>query len=211
MTVQIDLDQRVLVELRGLVADRLPVLEDRVEHHAEHADEDDDADQQDVVVQVDLADCATSVTGSWNHSVAGGVFWASAAAATSRSAAAGEEAGRDAASLGDCEPCLTSSAPFKSSMRVAMPAALARRRQAPQRFRHFDAPPGRQRLAEFHRLAGEPQRQPRLVREAALANSTCSHRRLNSRLCMRPATALLDDHPVADHASAAPSRAPGAR
>ena len=36
-----------------LVPDRLPVLEDRVEHHAEHDDEDDDADPEDERVQVD--------------------------------------------------------------------------------------------------------------------------------------------------------------
>ena len=35
-----------------LVSHRLPVLEDRVEHHAEHGDEDDDADPEDERVQV---------------------------------------------------------------------------------------------------------------------------------------------------------------
>jgi hypothetical protein len=42
------------VELLGLVADRLPVLPQRVEHHAEHADEDDRAYPEDEHVQVVL-------------------------------------------------------------------------------------------------------------------------------------------------------------
>ena len=38
-------------KLAGLVAQRLAVLEDRIEHHAEHADEDHHADDQHEVVQ----------------------------------------------------------------------------------------------------------------------------------------------------------------
>ena len=52
MIVQMISTVGVLVELLGLVADRLAVLDDRVEHHAEHDDEDHHADPDDERVQV---------------------------------------------------------------------------------------------------------------------------------------------------------------
>ena len=47
-----DLDRRVLVPRLGLMAERLPMLEDGVEHHAEHGAEDHQTDQQHQRVQV---------------------------------------------------------------------------------------------------------------------------------------------------------------
>jgi hypothetical protein len=46
------LDGGVFMELRGLVPDRLAVLEHGVEHETEHADEDDEADDRDDGVKV---------------------------------------------------------------------------------------------------------------------------------------------------------------
>src|SRR5450631_443429 len=53
-----DLDHRVLVKLRRLMALGLAVGEDRIEHHREDADEDHDADPHDVNVEIEylLAD-----------------------------------------------------------------------------------------------------------------------------------------------------------
>ena len=58
------LDGGVLVELRRLVADRLPVRVDRVEHHPEHGHEDD---QEDPIISRCRSDMswATVVTGVW--------------------------------------------------------------------------------------------------------------------------------------------------
>jgi hypothetical protein len=47
-----DFDEGVLVEVRGFVPDRLAVLEDGIEHDAEHADEDRHTDPQNHRVQI---------------------------------------------------------------------------------------------------------------------------------------------------------------